>query len=229
MTFTIRGTGEAGAATAEDRLQTTVSRVPTIQLSAPSGLTIRANDEAAFVGEFTRPPDISNLRYKWDFGDGLTPALGDIEAGQTTVEVTHTYSIDRGEPYLARFTVTGETSFGASIESSATTQVYVEPGSQWVVGIVDVGETARGATRALSALAQILLALGIVVVVFSPALIAIGAVVWILRRTGIWRGTKSRMGRAFESPPLPPREGDESPPPSDADAEDEPPAAERNP
>ena len=227
VTFTIRGTGEAGAATAEDRLQTTVSRVPTIQLSAPSGFTIRANDEAAFVGEFTRPPDISNLRYEWDFGDGLTPALGDIEAGQTTVEVTHTYSIDRGEPYSARFTVTGETSFGASIESSTTTQVYVEPGSQWVVGIVDVGETARGATRALSALAQILLALAIVVVVFSPALIAIGVVVWILRRTGIWRGTKSRMGRVFEPPP--PREDDEPPPPSSTDADDEPPAPERNP
>lgn len=229
VTFTIRGTGEAGAATAEDRLQTTVSRVPTIQLSAPSGLTIRANDEATFVGEFTRPPDITNLRYEWDFGDGLTPALGDIEAGQTTVEVAHTYSIDRGEPYLATFTVTGETSFGATIESSTTTQVYVEPGSQWVVGIVDIGETARGATRALSAFAQILLAVAIVAAVFSPVLIVVGGAIWILRRTGVWQGTTRRVGRAFESPPLPSREDDEPPLPSDADADDEPPAPERNP
>ncbi len=212
VTFTIRGTGEAGAATAEDRLQTTVSRVPTIQLSAPSGLTIRANDEAAFAGEFTRPPDITNLRYEWDFGDGLTPALGDIEAGQTTIEVTHTYSIDRSEPYLARFTVTGETSFGASIESSTTTQVYVEPGSQWVVGIVDVGETARGATRALSVFAQILLVVAIVAVVFSPVLIVVGGAIWILRRTGIWGRTAGRVGRSLEVP-TPSSADDEEPTP----------------
>ncbi len=212
VTFTIRGTGEAGAATAEDRLQASVSRVPTIQLSAPSGLTIRANDEAIFVGEFTRPPDIVKLRYQWDFGDGLTPALGNIEADQTTVEVAHTYSIDRGEPYLARFTVTGETSFGASIESSTTTQVYVEPGSQWVVGIVDVGETARGATRALSAFAQILLAVAIVAVVFSPVLIVVGGAIWILRRTGIWGRTAGRMGRSLEVP-TPSSADDEEPTP----------------
>ena len=213
VTFTIRGTGEAGAATAEDRLQASVSRVPTIQLSAPSGLTIRANDEAIFVGEFTRPPDIVNLRYEWDFGDGLTPALGDIEADQTTVEVAHTYSIDRGEPYLATFTVTGETSFGASIESSTTTQVYVEPGSQWVVGIVDVGETARGATRALSAFAQILLAVAIVAVVFSPVLIVVGGAVWILRRAGIWGRTVGRIGRPFKSPPQSSADDEEPTPP----------------
>ena len=218
VTFTIRGTGEAGAATAEDRLQATVSRVPTIQLSAPSGLTIRANDEATFVGEFTRPPDIVNLRYVWDFGDGLTPALGDIEAGQTTVEVAHTYSIDRGEPYLATFTVMGETSFGASIESSTTTQVYVEPGSQWVVGIVDVGETARGATRALSVFAQLLLAVAIVVVVFSPVLIAVGGVVWILRRTGIWVRIFGSGGRPVEAPAQSAAD-DEEPAPSGQDSQ----------
>ena len=228
-TFEIRGTGEAGAAIGDDSLQVTVSRVPTIQVSAPSAVTIRANNEATFVGVFTRPQDIVNLRYEWDFGDGLAPEAGAIDDDQTAVEATHTYGIDRREPYSARFTVTGETSFGAVITSSAHVDVYVEPGSQWVVGIVDIGETARGATRALSALAQIMLALAIVVVVFSPALIGIGAVVWILRRTGIWRGTKSRLGRVFKSPPLPPRGDDEPPTPSSADAEDEPPPPERNP
>ena len=213
VTFTIRGTGEAGAATAEDRLQAMVSRVPTIQLSAPSALTIRANDEAAFVGEFTRPPDIVNLRYEWDFGDGLTPALGDIDADQTTVEVAHAYSIDRREPYWATFTVTGETSFGASIESSTATQVYVEPGSQWVVGIVDVGETARGATRALAAFAQILLAAVIVAAVFSPVLIVVGGAIWILRRAGIWGRTVGRVGRPFNSQPQTGADDEEDTPP----------------
>lgn len=182
VTFMIRGTGDGGVVDGEDSIKVNVERVPTIIVSAEDTVTIRANDEVTLTGSFTRPENVLNLSYEWDFGDGLIPVTGDIDEGVQEISATHEYTIDRSQPYEARFTVEGETDFGAPLTSSSTVLVYVEPSSEWVVGIIDIPETARAATRTLGAIAQGLVVLGIWVVLLSPVWGGVVALIWFLRR-----------------------------------------------
>ena len=182
VTFKIRGTGQAGVVDGEDAIKVNVERVPTIIVSTEDTITIRANDEVTLTGSFTRPENVLDLSYEWDFGDGLIPSTGDIGEGVQEISATHEYTIDRSQPYEARFTVEGETDFGAPLTSASTVLVYVEPSSEWVVGIIDIPETARAATRTLGAIAQGLIVLGIWVVLLSPVWGSIAALIWFLRR-----------------------------------------------
>ncbi len=195
VTFMIRGTGDAGVVDGEDSIKVNVERVPTIIVSTEDTITIRANDEVTLTGSFTRPENVSNLSYEWDFGDGLIPSTGDIGEGVQEISAAHEYTIDRSQPYEARFTVEGETDFGAPLTSSSTVLVYVEPSSEWVVGIIDIPETARAATRTLGVIAQGLVVLGIWVVLLSPVWGSIAALIWFLRRrTSIGMPSRPRRG-----------------------------------
>lgn len=217
VTFKIRGTGEGGVVDGEDAIKVNVERVPTIFVATEDSVVIRADEELMLTGSFTRPGNVVNLTYEWDFGDGLIPSTGDIGEGVQEISATHEYTIDRSAPYEARFTVEGETDFGAPITSSSTVLVYVEPSAQWVIGFLDIPETARAATRALSVIAQGLLAVGIWVVLLSPIWGAIVALIWLLRRrTSI--GLSSRPRR--EPDPEPEVSEDLADSDGDPDAED---------
>ena len=170
VTFKIRGTGEGGVVDGEDAIQVNVERVPTIIVSTEDSITVRANDEVTLTGSFTRPGNVENLTYEWDFGDGLISVSGDIDEGVQEISATHEYTIDRSQPYEARFRVEGETDFGAPLTSSSTVYVYVEPSSEWVVGFLDIPETARAATRTLGAIAQGLVVLTILGRAVEPGL-----------------------------------------------------------
>jgi len=197
VTFMIRGKGDAGVVDGEDAIKVNVERVPTIIVSTEDTITVRANDEVTLTGSFTRPENVLNLSWEWDFGDGLIPVSGDIDEGVQEISATHEYTIDRSQPYVARFTVEGETDFGAPLTSSSIVYVHVEPSSEWVVGVLDIPETARAATRTLSAIAQGLVVLAIWVILLSPLWGAIIALIWFLRnRTSI--GLPSRRRRDHE-------------------------------
>ena len=209
VTFEIRGTGDAGVVRGEDAIKVDVLRVPTIHVSTPGSMTIRAGDDVTLTGAFTRPEDVTNLTYVWDFGDGLNPVSGVIEDDQNEITVTHEYTIERREAYYARFTVEGETSFGAPLTASSNTAVYVNPGSRWVVGFLDVGETARSATRTVSAVAQAIVVAAVWVVLVSPIWAPVIAGIWYLRRRmgGIPRPSgflPRRRGRADAANTEPP-------------------------
>ena len=178
----IRGTGDGGVVDGEDSIKVNVERVPTIIVSTEDTITVRASDEVTLTGAFTRPQNVSNLSYEWDFGDGLIPVSGDIGEGEQAITATHEYTIDRSQPYEARFTVEGETDFGAPLTSSSTVVVYVEPSAKWIIGFLDIPETARTATQALGYIVQGLIAIGIWVVLLSPIWGAIVAIIWFLRR-----------------------------------------------
>ncbi len=200
VTFKIRGTGEGGVVDGEDAIKVNVERVPTIFVSTEESAVVRADEQLTLTGSFTRPGNVVNLTYEWDFGDGLIPSTGELAEGVQEISATHEYTIDRSAPYEARFTVEGETDFGAPIASSSTVLVYVEPSAQWVIGFLDIPETARAATRALSVIAQGLLAVAIWVVLLSPIWGAIAALIWFLRsRTSI--GLPSRRRREPGSEP----------------------------
>ena len=182
VTFMIRGTGDGGVVDGEDSIKVNVERVPTIIVSTEGTITVRANDEVTLTGAFTRPQNVSNLSYEWDFGDGLIPVSGDIGEGEQEITATHEYTIDRSQPYEARFTVEGETDFGAPLISSSIVLVYVEPSAEWIIGFLDIPETARTATQALGYIVQGIIAVGIWVVLLSPIWGAIVALIWFLRR-----------------------------------------------
>lgn len=216
VTFKIRGTGDTGVVDGEDSIKVNVERVPTIIVSTEDTITIRANDEVTLTGSFTRPENVSNLTYEWDFGDGLIPVSGDIGEGVQEISATHEYTIDRSQPYEARFTVEGETDFGAPLTSSSIVVVYVEPSSEWVVGIIDIPETARAATRTLGAIAQGLVVLGIWVVLLSPVWGAVVALIWFLRR----RTSISLPSRPRRDPDPEPEGADTDDAPDTEDAEE---------
>ncbi len=196
VTFKIRGTGEAGVVDGEDAIKVNVERVPTIFVSTEESIVIRADEELTLTGSFTRPGNVMNLTYEWDFGDGLIPSTGDIGEGVQEISATHEYTIDRSAPYEARFTVEGETDFGAPIASSSTVLVYVEPSAQWVIGFLDIPETARTATQALSVIAQAAVVAVIWIVLLSPVWGLIVALVWFLRRrTSIRLPSRRRRDR----------------------------------
>ena len=93
---TIRGTGEGGIVEGEDTLTVSVSEVPAIEVFAGERKVVDQNTEVEFSGSFTRPKGLTNVRYEWDFGDGSTPAEGDLPEGVTRASATHVYRTTGG-------------------------------------------------------------------------------------------------------------------------------------
>jgi hypothetical protein len=178
--FSITGTGDAGISEGEDTVQVIVTSVPNIQISAGNDLAVTVGERVTFTGSFTRPEGVTNLKFRWDFGDGLAPLESEAADGATTIEAEHEYSIDRFDAYIATLSVTGETEHGAEVRADDVVRVRVTPASVWSETVVDLGETARAATRALSAAGQGAVGVGIWVIIFSPGwigLIALGVFV----------------------------------------------------
>lgn len=216
VTFKIRGTGDTGVVDGEDAIKVNVERVPTIFVATEETVTVRADEELRLIGSFTRPGNVINLTYEWEFGDGLIPSTGDIGEGVQEISATHEYTIDRSAPYEARFTVEGETDFGAPISSSSTVLVYVEPSAQWVIGFLDIPETARAATRSLSVIAQTALAAAIWLTLLSPVWGPIAALIWWL-----YRRSKREMEMRPRREPDPEPEVAEDNPSTDAGGAEE--------
>ena len=190
VTLTIVGRGEAGIVEGEASLKVVIDRVPTVIISLDEEIEISAGEEAALSAVFSRPDEVSTLTYEWDFGDGLSPAAGDIADDQSMVETTHIYEIARSFPYQARLTLRGETDFGATVKADAVVRVHVQPQPEWVIGFLDVGDTARSATRALSVIAQSALVGLIWMALLSPLWGPIVLVMGFLYRR--WSGSRRR-------------------------------------
>ncbi len=182
VTFSLTGTGDAGIAEGEDTLVASVTSVPNIQVSAGEAKAAKAREVVAFTGSLTRPEGVTDLTYRWDFGDGLEPEEGAVPAGATTIAAHHVYSLPQQAAYTATFTVKGKTDYGAVVKASDTVGIRVIPASPWLTRVWDLDETARAAVRAFSATAQTLAAGGLWIVVFSPLGIAGVAVALGVRR-----------------------------------------------
>ncbi len=133
VTFEITGTGEAGVAEGEDTLTVVVTRLPRIDVFAGRDMTVDEGDPVRFSGSFTRPEEMSQVSYKWEFGDGSSPVTGTLEAGDTTAEAVHTYVNERPTPFTATLTVTG-TGDAGTITSKDSTRVLVLESPGWSPG-----------------------------------------------------------------------------------------------
>ena len=191
--------GESGVAEGEDTLIVSVSETPVIEVFAGErDYSVLQNEVVEFSGSFTRPPGLTNVRYKWDFGDGSPPEEGEVAEGITRVDASHAYTDFRSWPYDAVFTVTADSAVG-EIESSGSVSVYVEEDPGLIVGGFDVGDTAKTAVRTLSLVFSGLTTVAIWVGIFGIIWVPLAVVVVILIR----RGRRLRAERPASNPSPP--------------------------
>ena len=132
-----------------------------------------------FSGSFTRPEGMSDLTFRWDFGDGSEPVTGNLTEAGTTASASYTYPNHRPLPFAAVLTVSG-TSDSGEVTGTDSVMVQVIEASPWSAGGV-----AGGAVGTLAAVGRGLAHAGIWIGIFSPFWIGglvVGYLVW--RRKG---------------------------------------------
>ena len=196
--------GETGVAEGEDTLIVTVSETPVIEVFAGDrSYRVLQNEIVEFSGSFTRPPGLTNVRYKWDFGDGSPADEGELAEGVTRVNATHAYTDFRSWSYDAVFTVTADSAVG-EIESSASVPVYVEQDPGLIVGGFNVADNAKTAIRTLSLVFSGLTTVAIWVGIFAIIWVPVVILVIILIRRNRRSRTESPTGNP--NPPQPPQD-----------------------
>ncbi len=175
------GYGEAGEFEGEDTVIVTVSRAPAIEVFAGEHYSIEAGETVQFSGSFTRPSELRDVKYVWDFGDGSDPARGSVLEGATTVVASHTYENHRPYSYDVRLTIMAQSDAGL-VEKSSMATVFVSEPLGWTIGGWEVGDQLKGAVRSLSAVVLGLVTLGIWVAIFSPVWGAVVIVVFFVVR-----------------------------------------------
>ena len=170
------GFGETGVTEGSDILIVTVTDIPTVEVFAGEGFVIDQGEEAEFSGSFTRPEGLTNVNYKWDFGDGTAPETGLIPEGSTRVVTAHVYEDFRPFAYQAVLTITADSEVG-EVEVASPLTVVVTEKPAWTVAGWDARDTGRTAVRTLSAVGAGLATAAIWAGIFSPVwIIALGLV-----------------------------------------------------
>jgi hypothetical protein len=180
----MRGTGDRGVAEGDDILIVTVTELPTVQVFAGERQIVEEDEEVKFSGSFTRPDELTQVSYKWDFGDGTAPETGDVPEGVTKVDSTHTYADHRPFPFTATLTITAQSEAGQVQTASELTLVVLERPA-WTVAGWDPGDTGRTAVRTLSWMGQGVVTGAIWLGIFSPLWLIVGGalLIWRRRRT----------------------------------------------
>jgi hypothetical protein len=171
----VRGEGKAGVVEGEDTVIVRVTRLPVIEVFPGVSRTVEEDEEAEFVGTFTRPQGLTNVRFRWDFGDGTPPATGELPEGVTRVEVTHVYTDQRPFPYTATLTIMAGSEAGP-VEASSAISVLVTEARGWALGGWRADEQGKTAVRALSGVGQGIGTFLIWAAIFSPIWIAGGLI-----------------------------------------------------
>lgn len=177
----ITGTGDGGVAEGSDTFIATVTRIPTIEVFAGDNKQAEEGEEIEFVGSFTRPEGLTDIEYKWDFGDQTEPEVVTPDQGVTRATATHVYADYRPYPYTVTLTVTAQSDAG-EIETVSQISAYVTESRGLVISGWSAGDTGKTAVRALSGVAQVTGSLIIWLAIFSPIWLAVGAVVVFGRR-----------------------------------------------
>ena len=158
-----------------------MKRVPSISLFAGDDRTVEEGDEVDYSASFTRPEELSDFEYRWSFGDGKATVQGTPEEGATRVTVPHTYQVYRPDPYKATITVTALSEAGR-VNAVQSFWVYTSQTESFIVAGWDVTGTTKSAVRALSVLARAATIVLIWALVFSPVVLAIAAIIYLMRR-----------------------------------------------
>ena len=174
--------GDAGLFEGSDTITVTVTRLPSVEVFTEYSIAAEEGEEVELTATFTRPSELTNLRYRWEFGDGSPPVEGAVEDGATQIAATHVYEHYRPQPYPARVTLFADSAAG-DVEATAHSDVFIEESEGLVVLGWSAGEQGENAVRALIAIGQVLLTALIWAGVLSPLwIIAAGAYIVIVRR-----------------------------------------------
>lgn len=182
----IVGTGKAGLAEGGATFIATVTRIPVIEVFLDTGAIydgggVEEGEEVEYSGTFTRPEGLTNIQYRWDFGDGSRPVTGAPAEGETRVAAVHAYANHRPIPYDITLTITADSEAG-EVEAAVSISVFVSESRGLVVGGWSAGDTAKTAVRALSVVGQALGSALIWLAIFSPAWLIVGGVVFVAVR-----------------------------------------------
>ena len=178
----IEGSGDGGLVEGSDVLIVSIFRLPRIEVFAGEPQVVEAGDTVRFSGSFTRPAEVRDVTFTWDFGDGSDPVRGSLESGVTAALADHSYRDHRPAPYRATLTVRGESEAGA-VESSGVVLIKVDEALGWTLGGWSAGDTWRSIIRALSGVGQVLVTILFWLGILSPVWLAAVAVhVWRRRR-----------------------------------------------
>ena len=199
----ITGTGDAGLAIGSATLRTTVKKIPTIEVYAGSDRTVEQGQNAEYTASFTRSEELANFRYTWDFGDGTAPVTGSPEPGESRITVTHAFDNHRPQAYRVIFTVTADSDAG-EVTGSSGFGVRVEESEGLVIAGWSAGKNFREASRALSAVLQVIGTVLIWVATFSPIWAAIAVIVFVVVRFRD-HPLVNPIARVFSSSPSTPR------------------------
>jgi len=193
----LMGVGEEGIAEGSASMEVEVKEVPTIDVFAGENQTVEEGDEVEYTASFTRPAELWDFEYQWDFGDGSPTVSGTVEEGESRIAESHEYSDFRPRPYDVTVTISAMSEVGR-VSSTGTFGVFVTEVEGFAVGGWDVGETAKTAVRGLTAVAKVALWVLIWVGIFSPVILVLGGGVLMLRRYG---GRVRRLLPGRDSPP----------------------------
>ena len=180
-TITLEGTGEGGIAEGSDSLEVSVRRVPTISVFAGEDLTVEEGASTEYSASFTRPGELWDYQYQWDFGDGSPTVTGNPEEGSTRIDEGHAFADHRPFAYTAVLTVNAMSDAG-QVSGADSIDVRVTEAERFLVGGWDIGDTFKSAVRALSTLVRELVRLSIWLVVFLPVMLGGHRVLFLLRR-----------------------------------------------
>ena len=159
-----------------------MTKLPTIEVFAGDTETVEEGGELELAGSFTRPEGVRDLSFRWEFGDGSTPATGALDDGVTKAVASHEYADHRPFPYKATLTITAQSDAG-EVEASGSISVLVSESTGWVIAGWSAGDTWKSAVRTLSGLGQGIGTFLIWLAIFSPVwIVGGGAAVLVFRR-----------------------------------------------
>ena len=164
-------------------MEVEVKEVPTIEVFAGENQTVEEGDDVEYSASFTRPTDLWDFEYQWDFGDGSPTESGSVEDGESRIAAAHEYSDFRPRPYEVSLTVSAMSEVGR-VSSTGSFEVFVTEVEGFAVGGWDVGETAKTAVRGLTVVAKVALWVLIWLGIFSPVILMGVGVLVVFRRYG---------------------------------------------
>ena len=162
---------------------------------AGESLTVEEGDEVDYTASFTRPSELRDYEYQWDFGDGSLTIIGVLDEGSTRLQTTHSFRDYRPRPYDVTLTVTamsdaGEVSGSGSFSVSVTESegLLVWGWGRWRGGAFG----SAGACRHRVVVTTVAIWVGIL----SPVIIGVIVLIFLIRRFGPRLGLGGGGGRS---------------------------------